>query len=66
MQEIINILIDKFNIIDKLNRIGNIENNLIIIEYLLNYLDTKEEIGLSIEDISIYLEDILENKYDIK
>ena len=65
-KEIINILIDKFNIIDKLNRIGNIENNLIIIEYLLNYLDTKEEIGLSIEDISIYLEDILEKKYDIK
>ena len=65
-KEIINILIDKFNIIDKLNRIGNIENNLIIIEYLLNYLDTKEEIGLSIEDISLYLEDILEKKYDIK
>ena len=65
-KEIINILIDKFNIIDKLNRIGNIENNLIIIQYLLNYLDTKEEIGLSIEDISIYLEDILEKKYDIK
>ena len=65
-KEIINILIDKFNIIDKLNRIGNVENNLIIIEYLLNYLDTKEEIGLSIEDISLYLEDILEKKYDIK
>ena len=65
-KEIINILLDKFNIIDKLIKIGNINNNLIIIEYLLNYLDTKEEIGLSIEDISLYLDDILEKRYEIK
>jgi len=65
-KEIINILLDKFNIIDKLIKIGDINNNLIIIEYLLNYLDTKEEIGLSIEDISLYLDDILEKKYEIK
>ena len=65
-KEIINIVLDKFNIIDKLIKIGDINNNLIIIEYLLNYLDTKEEIGLSIEDISLYLDDILEKKYEIK
>ena len=65
-KEIINILLDRFNIIDKLIKIGDINNNLIIIEYLLNYLDTKEEIGLSIEDISLYLDDILEKKYEIK
>ena len=65
-KEIINILLDKFNIVDKLIKIGDINNNLIIIEYLLNYLDTKEEIGLSIDDISLYLDDILEKRYEIK
>ena len=65
-KEIVNIIIDKFNIIDKLNKIGNIENNLVIIEYLINYLDTKEEIGLSIDDISLYLGNILEKSYEIK
>ena len=65
-KEIVNIIIDKFNIIDKLNKIGNIENNLVILEYLINYLDTKEEIGLSIEDISLYLDDILDKSYEIK
>lgn len=65
-KEIVNNIIDKFNIIDKLNKIGNIENNLVILEYLINYLDTKEEIGLSIDDISLYLGDILEKSYEIK
>lgn len=65
-KEIVNIIIDKFNIIDKLNKIGNIENNLVILEYLINYLDTKEEIGLSIDDISLYLGNILEKSYEIK
>ena len=65
-KEIINILLDKFNIIDKLTKIGDIDKNLVIIEYLLNYLDTKESIGYTISDIAVYLNDILEKKYEIK
>ena len=65
-KEIINILIDKFNIINSLSKIGNIENNLVIIEYLLNYLDTKQSLGLNINEITIYLNEILEKKYEIK
>ncbi len=65
-KEILNILLDKFNIIDNLTKIGDIDKNLTIIEYLLNYLDTKESIGYTISDISTYLNDILEKKYEIR
>ena len=65
-KEIINILIEKFNIIEKLIKIGNIDNNLIILEYLLNYLDTKEALGYTIDNIANYLNEILEKKYEIK
>jgi hypothetical protein len=32
----------------KLTKIGNIEKNLSIIEYLMNYIDTKENIDINV------------------
>ena len=65
-KDLINYLIDKFNIIESLIKIGNIENSLVTIEYLYNYLDTKEELGFTISDFALYLTDILDKKYEIK
>ncbi|MBR2713090.1 MAG: UvrD-helicase domain-containing protein [Bacilli bacterium] len=66
VKEIINILVDRFNIIESLSKIGNINTNMTIIEYLLNYVDTKESIGYDIEEFTNYLIDIIDMKYEIK
>ena len=66
VKQIINILVDKFNIIESLSKIGNINANMTLIEYLLNYVDTKESIGYDIEKFTYYLIDIIEKKYEIK
>ena len=65
-KELLMTIINEFNIISLLNKIGNIDSNLAIIEYLYNYLDTKEEIGFTIYDLSNYLKEILEENYEIK
>ena len=66
VKQIINTLVDKFNIIESLSKIGNINANMTLIEYLLNYVDTKESIGYDIEKFTYYLIDIIEKKYEIK
>ena len=65
-KDIIKTIVNKFNIISSLSKIGNIESNLVIIEFLYNYLDTKEEIGYTIEDIVEYLNEITSGNYEIK
>ena len=65
-KDLITYIIEKFNIIESLVKIGNVENSMATIEYLYNYIDTKEELGFTIDDFSNYLEDIIENNYEIK
>ena len=66
IKQIIEVLIDEFDIINKLTKIGSIEKNLSIIEYLMNYVDTKENVGFTLRDFIDYLGEILDKKYEIK
>ena len=66
IKQIIEVLIDEFDIINKLTKIGSIEKNLSIIEYLMNYVDTKENVGFTLRDFTDYLGEILDKKYEIK
>ena len=66
IKEILYLLIDEFDIINKLVKIGNIETNMYILEYLITYVNTKESIGYTINEFSEYLNEILESNYEIK
>ncbi len=66
IKQIIEVLLDEFDIINRLTKIGSIEKNLSILEYLMNYVDTKENVGFTLSDFTEYLGEILDRKYEIK
>ena len=66
IKQIIEELLDKFNVISKISKIGEVEKNLSIIEYIMNYVDTKENVGFTLDDFTNYLGEILDKKYEIK
>ena len=65
IKELLNYVIDEFNIINSLPKIGNVKENIVLLEYLLNYVDLKEEVGYTIEEFATYLNEILEKKFEI-
>ena len=65
VKELLYYIIDNFDIIANLNKIGDVNNNLTLLEYIINYVDTKEEIGYTPYDFADYLEDIISKNYDI-
>ena len=66
VKELLNYIVYEFDIISSINRMGNTNSNLVILEYLDTYIDTKEELGFTIEDFCKYLDEIISNDYDIK
>ena len=65
-RELLTIIIDKFNYYDKLIDIGNIQGNIIKINKLLNMCDNLSDMGYSVYDFGNYLQEIIDNNYDIK
>ena len=66
IKEILFLLIDEFDIINKLTKIGNVESNMFILEYLTDYVNTKESVGYDIYDFASYLNEIIEKNYTIQ
>ena len=44
VKELLNYILGEFDIISSINRMGNTNSNLVILEYLDTYIDTKEEL----------------------
>ena len=65
IKELIEIIIDKFDIYNRLIKIGNVEESLIRIEYILNLASSLQNI-YSISEFVDYLDKVEQNKLDIK
>ena len=59
-------IINEFNIYDKLRSIPEIENNMVKIDYLYTLANNLNKMGYSIKEFDSYLEDIINNKNDIR
>ncbi|MBP3635515.1 MAG: UvrD-helicase domain-containing protein [Bacilli bacterium] len=66
IKDFINLVIDKFNFYESIIKIGNVNSNIIKLDYILNVTDNFSSLGYTIKDFSEYLEEIIEKKYDIK
>lgn len=64
--DLLNKIIDDFNIFEKLNTTKNIEESVIIIDKLLDLTKEFSELNLNIEDLIIFLDLIVEEKQNIK
>lgn len=59
-------IIEKFNFYEKLRTIPNLETNYIKIEYLYNLASNLNEMGYTFKDFDSFLENIMNNKTEIK
>ena len=59
-------LFNKLNIYEKIIKIGNIEENLTVLDYLNKVSESLENIGYNIEDFTNYLSDLIEQGLDLK
>lgn len=66
IKEFIKIVIDEFDFYNNLIKIGNINSNIIKLDYILNMVDNFSSIGYTIREFIEYLNDIIEKEYDIK
>ena len=66
IKDFINMIIDEFNFYDNLIKLGNIENEILKIDYLLDISDSFSKIGYTINDFISYLDNIIEKDYEIK
>lgn len=66
LDQIIRLIIKEFNIYDRLVLIGDINNNMVCLEYLVNLTSTLAAQGYTLSDFIDYLDDIIANKYDIR
>ena len=60
------LLLEKTNYEEKLLSISNIKQNRVRIEYIYNLIKDYEEKGNTIEDFILYLDQIIEEDYDLK
>jgi len=56
---------DAFNFYEKMINVGDIENHIVVMDYLIDIASKLTDMGYDILDFYNYLESILENKYDI-
>lgn len=62
----LDILFDKLNIYEKIIKIGNIEENMMVLDYLKTISESLENMGYGIEEFTTYLSDLKEQGLDIK
>ena len=65
-QEILENIVDKFDVINKFISVGNIDNKTMIIDYLYKTFDDLDSIGYGIEDVNDYLDNIISKNKQIK
>ena len=66
IKELINLIIEKFNIYDKLITVGNVESSLVRFEYVYNLASNIENIDYDIEAFFEYLKTIIDDDFNIK
>ena len=65
-EEFITEIINKFNIIEKTIKTGNIEASMIRLEYLLNLSKNLTELGYTPYELADYIKEMVEGKNEIK
>ena len=63
IREIIDLILDKFNFIDKIMTIGNIEKTIIKLDKIKDISDNLNTLGYDIYKFADYLKEIIENDY---
>ncbi len=66
ISQILYSIYNEFSIYEKLVEIGNIDDNLVIMEYLYDVANEHSKLGKTIYDFSEYIEDIIDNGYENK
>ena len=64
--ELLDIIVDKFDFINKAITIGNIDNKINILDYLKNNFSDLDSIGYGIYELNNYLESLINNDKEIK
>ena len=64
-KEIYELIIDKFDIVNKLNKVGDIKNHIITLDYIKDIIVKLDDLGYTYIDLYNYLENIIDNKLDI-
>ena len=65
-RELLEIIIEKFDIYSKLSLVGDISTRMLRYEYLVNLSTILSDAGYSIDDFYNYLDKLIEENYDIK
>ena len=63
---LLEMIIEKFEIYSKLCFVGDISSRMVRYEYLINLSDNLSSVGYSIEEFYNYLNNLIEDNYDIK
>ena len=63
---LLNMIVDKFDFINKLITVGNIENKISILDYLKNTFVDLDSIGYGINELNDYLDSIINTNKEIK
>jgi ATP-dependent helicase/nuclease subunit A len=66
ISNILDEIINEFDIYNKLRRINDILNNYVEIEYLYNLSDNLNKMGYTFKDFDLYLESVLDSENEIK
>ena len=66
ISEILELIDDRFEIIQKANRITNIKKVLIHLEYLINLSNSLSDLGYGLEEYTKYISDVFENDLKIE
>ena len=65
-KEIIEEIIEKFNFYENIISVGNIDSHIAVLDYIINLASSLSDIGYTIIDFYNYLEEVIENKSDIR
>ena len=65
-REFINFLLKEFNFYENLIKVGDVDESIVKIEYLIKSLDSFNEIGYTVIDFSNYLDEVMNGTNDIK
>ena len=64
-EELLLEIIDKFNFYEKMITIADVEKHIVVLDYLIDIAKKLSKIGYTVLDFYKYLEQILNNNYDI-
>ena len=65
-KEFINLLLKEFSFYENLIEVGDVDESIVKIEYLIKSLDSFDKIGYTVIDFSNYLDEVMNNSEDIK